>query len=31
MNGHDFEFKELQIAKTIGLPFHGVDLVVGAL
>jgi hypothetical protein len=31
MNSHDFEFKEFEVSKAIGLSFHGFDLVVGAL
>jgi len=31
MNSHDFMFKEFQIPKAMGLPFHGFDFVVSAL
>ena len=30
MDGHDFQFKEFQIAESIGLSFHGFNFVVGS-
>ena len=30
MNAEDFESEELGIAKAVGLPLHGFDLVVGS-
>ena len=30
MGGHDLEFEESHIPEAVGLPFHGLDLVVGA-
>ena len=31
MNGHDFEFEELQVPEAMGLSLHSFDLVICAL
>jgi hypothetical protein len=31
MDAHDSEFKEFLVPVAVGLPFHGFDIVIGAL